>query len=231
MKSVSVKNYNLLRRWFHEKNNYSFFRAHSLNEHSCVRYGQARTFTALEWSTRHNWQDIAWKYTALVGHSAGSYRQLHGGLQRPAQKFWVVHMGKLRAQIIISLATIIYDVHILGDYSTTNTSALPPIGDIENDLVEHGFKRLITGGEKSQKLEQIEHEFDSAVRTGRGRINSKRAKLLLEAVKQFLPQVLNERFSDTLNKHGISIKEWFRMKRSLCLVLMISAMLTGSAYA
>ena len=78
-----------------------------------------------------------------------------------------------------AVATIIYDVHILGDYSTTNTSALPSIADIERDIIERGFKRLITGGEKSKMLEQIEQELNSAVRTGRGRINSRQAELLL----------------------------------------------------
>ena len=106
-----------------------------------------------------------------------------------------------------AVATIIYDVHLLGDYSTTNTSALPPIADIEKDIIERGFNKLITGGEKSKRLEQLEHELNSAVRTGRGRVNSKRAQLLLEAVKNFLPQILNERFHDTLKAHKILIRE------------------------
>ncbi len=104
-----------------------------------------------------------------------------------------------------ALATIIYDVHLLGDYSTTNTSALPPIADIENDLIERGFKRLISGGGNTKRLEEIEREFTSAVRLGRGRINSRRAQLLLEAIKKYLPQILNERFHDTLKTRGISI--------------------------
>ena len=104
-----------------------------------------------------------------------------------------------------AVATIIYDVHLLGDYSTTNTSALPPIADIENDLIERGFKRLISGGRNTKRVAEIEREFSSAVRIGRGRINSKRAQLLLEAMKKYLPQILSERFHDTLKTHGISI--------------------------
>ena len=105
-----------------------------------------------------------------------------------------------------AIATILYDVHLLGDYSTTNTSALPKISDIENDLILHGFSVLM-GGEKTKRLAEIQSEFLSAVRVGRGRINSKRAELLLETVKKFLPQVLNERFKNALNRKGITITE------------------------
>lgn len=105
-----------------------------------------------------------------------------------------------------AIATIIYDIHLLGDYSTTNTSALPSIGKIEKDLVDDGFKKLLTG-DKSEKLKQIEREFDSAVKIGRGRTNSKRAENLREAVRIFLPKILNERFKNTLSRKGITITE------------------------
>ena len=74
-----------------------------------------------------------------------------------------------------AIATIIYDVHLLVDYSMTNTSALPLIADIENDLIERGFKRLIRCGGNTKRFEEIEREFTSAVRLGRGRINSRGA--------------------------------------------------------
>ena len=106
-----------------------------------------------------------------------------------------------------AIATIVYDIHLLGDYSTTNTSALPSIGDIEKDLIDYGFKRLLTGGEKSEKLKRIEMEFDAAVKIGRGRTNRKRAENLREAVRIFLPQILNERFKNTLSEKGITITE------------------------
>ena len=103
-----------------------------------------------------------------------------------------------------AIATILYDVHLLGDYSTVNISALPKISDIENDLILHGFSVLM-GGEKTKRLAEIQSEFLSAIRVGRGRINSKRAELLLETVKKFLPQILNERFKNTLQQKGIII--------------------------
>lgn len=58
-----------------------------------------------------------------------------------------------------AIATIIYDVHLLGDYETVSTSALPKIDDIERDLLENGFTRLISGGDKSERLAKIDGEL------------------------------------------------------------------------
>ena len=109
-----------------------------------------------------------------------------------------------------AIATIIYDVHLLGDYETVNTSALPKIDDIERDLVENGFSRLISGGDKSERLSKIDAELKASIRAGRGRVNSKRARLLTDSVKKYLPQILNERFRKTLAEKGITITapEW-----------------------
>ena len=86
-----------------------------------------------------------------------------------------------------------------------NTSALPKIDDIERDLVENGFSRLISGGDKSERLAEIDAELRASIRSGRGRINRVRAMLLTEAVKKYLPQILNERFRKTLAEKGIII--------------------------
>ena len=86
-----------------------------------------------------------------------------------------------------------------------NTSALPKIDDIERDLTENGFSRLITGGDKSERLAEIDAELRESIRAGRGRVNSRRAILLTEAVKKYLPQILNERFKKTLSEKGITI--------------------------
>ena len=104
-----------------------------------------------------------------------------------------------------AIATIIYDVHLLGDYETVNTSALPKIDDIERDLTEKGFSRLISGGDRSERLAKIDAEFKASIRAGRGRVNKVRAILLTEAVKKYLPQILNERLRNTLAGKGITI--------------------------
>ena len=106
-----------------------------------------------------------------------------------------------------AVATIIYDVHLLGDYMTVNTSALPRIDEIENDIVQNGFSKLIAGGDKSERLKKIDDELKASIRAGRGRINSVRAMLLTETVKKYLPQILNERFKKTLSEKGITITE------------------------
>lgn len=105
-----------------------------------------------------------------------------------------------------AIATIIHDVHILGDYSTKATSALPKISDIESDLTV-GFSKLLTGGEKSKRLEYIRSEFNRAVARGRGRINSARAENLREAARECLPPILEERFGNTLREKGILIQQ------------------------
>ena len=89
-----------------------------------------------------------------------------------------------------------------------NTSALPKIDDIENDLMRNGFNRLITGGDKSERLKRIEAELRVSIHAGRGRINSQRARLLTNAVRKYLPQILNERFKNTLGTKGITINEY-----------------------
>ena len=52
---------------------------------------------------------------------------------------------------------------MLGDYETVNTSALPKIDDIERDLTENGFSRLISGGEKSERLKAIDAELRASI--------------------------------------------------------------------
>ena len=104
-----------------------------------------------------------------------------------------------------AVATILYDVHLLGDYSTTNTAALPKLDDIERDFMERGFQRLIAGGYKSERLTKINADLRASIRAGRGRANSARENLLTQAVKKYLPQILNERFKKTLAEKGITI--------------------------
>ena len=74
-------------------------------------------------------------------------------------------------------------------------------------MTENGFRRLLTGGDKTVRLQKIEAELQAAVRVGRGRIDSKRAALLLETTKRLLPPLLNERFKATLKGRGITVTE------------------------
>lgn len=103
-----------------------------------------------------------------------------------------------------AVATIIYDIHILADYETSKTSGLMEIKPIMKELVS-GFNRLTAGADKTERLDQISEQLDEDIRAGRGRTNMRRAKLLRETTKKFLPQILNERFQNTLRARGIVI--------------------------
>ena len=103
-----------------------------------------------------------------------------------------------------AVATILYNTHLLGDYTTTWTSALPGIRALEHDLLERGFTRLLRGGE-SEKLKKISQELKQATNAGRGRTDKVRAELLLKVVGKFLPEILEARFGTHLVGRGIKI--------------------------
>lgn len=103
-----------------------------------------------------------------------------------------------------AIATIIYDIHLLADYSTTNISALPPLSFIEQDLVQYGFKRLLLVRE-SEKLDAIKNELESAIQEEKYTSPAERAKHLRQITAKFLPEILVARFQDTLSKKGILI--------------------------
>ena len=106
-----------------------------------------------------------------------------------------------------AVATIIHDVHLLGDYETPLISALPSPDAIERDLIDHGFQRLLRGGDRTERLQKIDADLKEALKNGRGRTYRKRAELLLEKLKYCIPQILNERFKETLKARGITLVE------------------------
>ncbi|MDR1907363.1 MAG: hypothetical protein LBQ43_00690 [Holosporales bacterium] len=105
-----------------------------------------------------------------------------------------------------AVATIIYDAHLLGDYSTINTLALPKIGLIEQDLEKAGLGRLLDDDkDKSERFQKIQENLKKAIRVGRGNTDAKRAKRLNETIAEFLPEILEGRFKKTLSDKGITI--------------------------
>ncbi len=108
-----------------------------------------------------------------------------------------------------ALATLIYDVHILGDYESSwadDSAALPPIEKLEEDLTEKGLHRLAFGRGKSTLNSELYQQFKQAALAGRGRINKYRARCLLEAVEIYLPQILHDLYADVLRERGIILK-------------------------
>ena len=102
-----------------------------------------------------------------------------------------------------AVATIIHDIHLLGDYSTSATDALPDISDIQRDLLDNGFARLLAGSGADVTLSDIR----SAFRAAQNNINSRRAEILIQETGRFLPEILNNNFgSDVLKRKGIFVK-------------------------
>ena len=163
-------------------------------------------------------KDIAAK--GLRGEEAGRYRerekkkleQLLISLQRKRNNQLiekvkdVVSIDKTRGYAG-AVATIIHDVHLLGDYETPLISALPPPDAIERDLIHHGFQRLLRGADRTERLQKIDADLKEALKNGRGRTYRKRAELLLEKLKYCIPQILNERFKEKLKARGITLVE------------------------
>ena len=101
------------------------------------------------------------------------------------------------------IASIIHDLHILADYSTVNVAGLPKIDDVQRDLI-NSF-RTLAGNMPSEKLQSLEQKFFIEVNSPESDVHRKAAKII-EASKNYLPAVMNERFGENLNKKGIFIR-------------------------
>ena len=103
-----------------------------------------------------------------------------------------------------ALATILYDIHILGDYSTTDTAPLQRIDGIygiQNDIIERGLRRLISAPDRDRIIQAFKKETNSS-----GLAWSYKANKILKVLKKFLPQILWKR-RNTLEKNGIIISK------------------------
>ena len=69
------------------------------------------------------------------------------------------------------------------------------------------LQRLLRGGDRTERLQKIDAELKEVLKNGRGRTYRKRAELLLEKLKYCIPQILNERFKETLKARGITLVE------------------------
>ena len=103
-----------------------------------------------------------------------------------------------------ALATILYDIHILGDYSTTDTAPLQRIDGIygiQNDIIERGLRRLISAPDRDRIIQAFKNKANSS-----GLAWSYKANKILKVLKEFLPQILWKR-RNTLEKNGIIISK------------------------
>ena len=99
-----------------------------------------------------------------------------------------------------ALATILYDIHILGDYETTEIGPLIKIHEIKDDIIKHGITDLKFSHEDSEKITQ-------AIRNAalQGEDERKRAKNIMSAIKMKFPSLLLKYYGNTLVKNNIVI--------------------------
>lgn len=99
-----------------------------------------------------------------------------------------------------ALATIIYDIHILGDYGGTLLEPLLEPYKIKNDIKNQGIKRLKF---KLKKQKEICSELDLAGLKGTDEKDS--ARKILEILRNEMPQLLFGTYGKTLENNGIKI--------------------------
>ena len=74
-------------------------------------------------------------------------------------------------------------------------------------MIDHGFQRLLRGGDRTERLQKIDADLKEAPKNGRGHTYRKWAELLLDKLKYCIPQILNERFKEKLKAKGITLVE------------------------
>ncbi len=114
----------------------------------------------------------------------------------------------IQSQPARGLATILYDVHILGDYSSDNEGAIGALLPFNNkgsqdgmlyDLIRHGFQRLIRPSDP-KLYSEIRSSLESA---GRGMNDKEKAEEILKVISHYLPVILDRQFKEVLLKKGI----------------------------
>ena len=105
-----------------------------------------------------------------------------------------------------TITSIIYDLHIIADYTTENVAGLPKFDDVQERLTRN--IRQLAGNLPSENLARLENEFFISVNSAKNLSDHKaRAFAVIEASQKYLPAVINERFGNTLKKKGILIQQ------------------------
>jgi hypothetical protein len=100
-----------------------------------------------------------------------------------------------------ALATLIFDIHLLADYTTENTSPLPSLFTMKRDIQNQGFGRLLIASEQ-KRFPDIRRDLERAMLKNSDR---DRATALLDVIKKHLPDILNTQFKNIMFKNGIRI--------------------------
>lgn len=91
-----------------------------------------------------------------------------------------------------ALATILWDVHILADFSTPATAGLPETKSIRQDIIRHGFEDMFPREDIHDVADMLhKHQNNPAA--------------MLEIIKQHLPRLLHNHWGNTLMQSGVTI--------------------------
>ena len=89
-----------------------------------------------------------------------------------------------------AFTTIVYDIHILGDYSTKEISTLAKLYKIKQDVKERGIKRLFPySGERQSLISKLDRESI-------GGNDSETAQRMLTALKEGLPPLFSRHWKE-----------------------------------
>ena len=103
-----------------------------------------------------------------------------------------------------ALATLIFDIHLLADYTTENTSPLPSLITMKRDIQNQGFSRLLIASEQ-KRFPEIRRDLESAMLKNSDR---DRAIALFNVIKNHLPTILNTQFKNTLSNKNIVVTKF-----------------------
>ncbi len=101
------------------------------------------------------------------------------------------------------LATLIYDIHVLADYETSQTEYLGDISLLKKDITELGVRRLIgplTWAEYKPMFDPLIFDWDDH--------NPVHANQLMKLLELILPEILHSSpYRELLERRGIKLKD------------------------
>ena len=100
-----------------------------------------------------------------------------------------------------AIATILYDVHILGDFTGKKIRALLNIQRVTQDIIKHGVGSMRFD---FQERNQFEKALVQAEKNGG--TEEEKANRIMGTVKAFLPPLLEKHYKLLLKEHGIRLK-------------------------
>lgn len=102
-----------------------------------------------------------------------------------------------------ALATLVYDIHILGDYSDIKIAPLQRIDGyygVFNDIIKNGLERILPVSERGRITMEFKNKAYRA-----GETYTRKAERMLNTLKEMLPQILWHERHQTLERYNIRL--------------------------